>query len=663
MPELATIKSLILGIILSILLIPNAWPNTEASFAEIDKSIRQRNYSKAVEQLQPLLKQNLANAQFRMAGMYRAGKGVKRNMKSAINLYEKAAIAGHADAQFALAALLEKQHAEISLIEHWYQAAADQGHTLAKKKLTKLGQNKVTDNYSRQDNQAIFDAVKRNQLEQIKDLQNRRVDVDVLDGQGRSTLLVALMAGHRDMAKLLLGKSRYANQPDNNSNRPIHIATRQGFQKLVENLIAADADLNAQDKLGNTALMIAVRHDDVSLVELLLKYNANVKLQNLKQRSAIDLANNINASKSLKLFRQKGLVQNPAKRNQTIVDLASFKRTVQQSASIYAGWPLINVASHLGEEDIVEQLIARKVDLDARDKQGNNALHRAAERGHLGITRMLYSAGAQLNARNRRKQTPLFLAAAAGKIKTLKFLLGKGAKSTITSTKQIDPLTISIINRHEQIAKILLKQPLAKKGIHQALLRATQSRMQDIAIRLTKQSSMLDKVDQKGRSVLWYSVDLGLTDLTKTLLNNPRPISLNIADKQGYTALARAVLRDNLPIARLLIKKGANIHSLTQEQNSLVMLAIQAGNQKMTAYLLTTPIDLDAGNNNGETAIMMAAGAGADAIIKKIIAAGADLQLRNQDDLNAYQIAKNSGHDKTAELIRSHSGTIFKLFN
>ena len=182
-------------------------------------------------------------------------------------------------------------------------------------------------------------------------------------------------------------------------------------------------------------------------------------------------------------------------------------------------------------------------------------------------------------------------------------------------------------------------------------------------MQLVKRDSMLDKVDQKGRSLLWHSVDLNLQELTRTILSSSRPVSLDLVDNQGYTALARAVLHGNLPIARLLIKKGANIHSLTQEKNTLVMLAIQAGDQKMTTYLLTTPIELDARNNSGETAVMMAAVTGANATIKRLINAGVDLQLRNQDEFNAYQIAKNSGHEQTAELIRSNSGTLFQLFN
>ena len=46
-----------------------------------------------------------------------------------------------------------------------------------------------------------------------------------------------------------------------------------------------------------------------------------------------------------------------------------------------------------------------------------------------------------------------------------------------------------------------------------------------------------------------------------------------------------------------------------------------------------------------------------------LIEAGADLQLRNKEDLNAFQIANNSGHEETANIIRERSNFVFKLFN
>ena len=46
-----------------------------------------------------------------------------------------------------------------------------------------------------------------------------------------------------------------------------------------------------------------------------------------------------------------------------------------------------------------------------------------------------------------------------------------------------------------------------------------------------------------------------------------------------------------------------------------------------------------------------------------LVDAGSDLQLPNKEDLNAFQIANNSGHQQAAEIIRERSNFVFKLFN
>ena len=60
---------------------------------------------------------------------------------------------------------------------------------------------------------------------------------------------------------------------------------------------------------------------------------------------------------------------------------------------------------------------------------------------------------------------------------------------------------------------------------------------------------------------------------------------------------------------------------------------------------------------------MLAARTGQNDVLEMLITAGADLQLRNKEELNAFQIANNSGHQETASILRKRSNFVFKLFN
>jgi ankyrin repeat protein len=93
------------------------------------------------------------------------------------------------------------------------------------------------------------------------------------------------------------------------------------------------------------------------------------------------------------------------------------------------------------------------------------------------------------------------------------------------------------------------------------------------------------------------------------------------------------------------------------------MLSVLSKNNRMTEFLFTLDIDINAKDIAGDTALMLAASTGQDATVDSLIQAGADMLTRNLDDQNAYQIAINSGHQKTADLIEENSSVLFKLFN
>ena len=93
------------------------------------------------------------------------------------------------------------------------------------------------------------------------------------------------------------------------------------------------------------------------------------------------------------------------------------------------------------------------------------------------------------------------------------------------------------------------------------------------------------------------------------------------------------------------------------------MLAVISGHVKLSEYYIRTDADIDHRNLAGDTAVMLAAANGQNDVIELLLKVGADLQRRNHDDLNAYQIALDAGHEETAALIKSRSGTLFNLFN
>jgi len=655
----------LLFFIFSISLSTPALSDIKTTLKAVDKSIRLRQYSQAVEQLQPLLKQNIAQAQYRMAGLYRSGKGVKSDLDKATGLYKKAAINGLPDAQFTLASILEKQDPDRknpAEALRWYQAAADQGHQQAIKKLTNLKKSISVNNDPNISQDRIFSAIRTNELDRIRSLIKAGVNLDIIDTNDRSAFIVALQAGHREMSELLLFNSSRLDTPDSNNDRPIHIAARNGYLNIVLDLIRINVDINAQDHLGNTALIIVTRHEDKDLMNLLINNNADYSIKNKKSQSAPQLAQILDLKIAKSVFIKQGIEIPAQNEGYARVDIAAFQQSISKSGSPYKGWPLLNIASLLGDTAIVIQLLDQKVDILATDSSGNSAMHRAAGKGQLEILKLLIKHGGNINAVNNRKETALYVAAASGHKKTINLLVKNGADTSIITINKTSPLSVAISNGHQQSALVLSGKRLDKASIHRALLLSIQNKMDDLGVQLIRVDKQVNQADSKKRSALWYSADLGLRKTTLALIQI-KQAPVNLADTNGYTALARAVSRGHQDIAKLLINGGASVNKVTGEKSTMLMLAVLSGKNEITNFLLSTDIDIDAKNFAGDTALMLAATTGHEAAVASLIKAGADLLTRNMDDQNAYQIAINSGHNKIADLIEENSGALFKLFN
>ena len=76
---------------------------------------------------------------------------------------------------------------------------------------------------------------------------------------------------------------------------------------------------------------------------------------------------------------------------------------------------------------IVKALLATKIDIDAADNIGNTPLLQAIVRNYLGITKMLLDQKANVNIKDSNGFSPLMQAAGAGNLEVTKLLIAKGA--------------------------------------------------------------------------------------------------------------------------------------------------------------------------------------------------------------------------------------------
>jgi uncharacterized protein len=95
----------------------------------------------SLEQLKTLAEKGNAEAQLKLAELYRTGKGAAQNVEEAAKWYRKAAEQGVAEAQFKLGELLlEGKDAAKHAVEAatWFEKAASQGFKAATDKLADI---------------------------------------------------------------------------------------------------------------------------------------------------------------------------------------------------------------------------------------------------------------------------------------------------------------------------------------------------------------------------------------------------------------------------------------------------------------------------------------------------------------------------------------------
>lgn len=116
----------------------------------------------------------------------------------------------------------------------------------------------------------------------------------------------------------------------------------------------------------------------------------------------------------------------------------------------------IHDAAGKGDLAKVKALVAKDPKLvNLKDGTGATPLHFAVAGGHKAVVEYLLSKKADVNARKKDGVTPLHVAASLGKLEIAKFLLAKGADRNTADSKGRTPLTLAGEKGHVEMIDLL----------------------------------------------------------------------------------------------------------------------------------------------------------------------------------------------------------------
>ncbi len=134
------------------------------------------------------------------------------------------------------------------------------------------------------------------------------------------------------------------------------------------------------------------------------------------------------------------------------------------------------------------------------------------------------------------------------------------------------------------------------------------------------------------------------------LAENPQ-LDVNTAQGDGATALAWAVHWDDLGMADLLIRAGANVNAPNDLSVTPLMLASTNGSAPMVEKLLQAGADPAIARPTVETALMMASRSGGVAVVRLLVAQGADVNAATTGGHTALMWAVAERHTDVVHVL------------
>jgi len=204
------------------------------------------------------------------------------------------------------------------------------------------------------------------------------------------------------VAYLLEKKHASVTAIDLQGETPLHHAVLMASPAMVQFLIAHGADVNQRDRDGWTPIMTAAYLDKAEDVKILAAHGADLNAQSSQNLTALGVATQYGKNAAALALIELGA--DPAK------------------AVGEGGYTPLMLATANHADALVQALLKKGVDVNAKNSGGVTALMIAVANGRADMAELLMRAGANVNAQNERGDTALSIARAKGDEKLIKLL-------------------------------------------------------------------------------------------------------------------------------------------------------------------------------------------------------------------------------------------------
>ncbi|MBO4405988.1 MAG: ankyrin repeat domain-containing protein [Alphaproteobacteria bacterium] len=413
-----------------------------------------------------------------------------------------------------------------------------------------------------------------------------------------------------DMAKLLLENGA---DPNIDGGKAIRSAIIKGTYDKLKLLLEKGADPNIRlifEKVSPLSFAIKLMVDRRSRwseenetyldllkkSELLIKHGADKNVTDRDGNTTLMLAAEKGKIKLAKLLLKKSNLNSDL--NVEVIDLLlSGKNNIPRSKAWIS-------------EKSESVLKAMPIDINAQDKYGCTALMLAANNGHYGMVQLLLEHGADVNIKSNKGNTALMAAVVnRGRYGMLQLLLEHGADPNIRQGSENDSPLIFVIKRMVEVKSRLPEED------------KTYLDMLKMLELLIKHGADKNVTDKDGKTALMLAAEEGKMKIAKLLLKKPSDLNVEVID--------------------LLLSGKNNI------PGSKAWISEKSG-----SVLKAMPINVNAQDKNGRTALMSATDRGHYEMVQLLLEHGADVSIKNKRGGTVLDCAKSSGNDKIVGIVK-----------
>jgi ankyrin repeat protein len=396
-------------------------------------------------------------------------------------------------------------------------------------------------------------AAQTQDLEGVRDLLKKGIDVNAAQGDGMTALHWAAMQANTEMANMLL----YAGANVRAMTRlggftPLHLASQSGSAALIEAIAKAGGSVTARTSTGVTPLMLAASSGSVEAVKALINAGADVNaIENAQGESALMFAAVADRAEAVKALLAAGA---KVAASTKIVDLGALtaapgeealqqaQRGGNQGGQAGGGRGGPAPAAAVGGRGGTPAPAAPRTEIpgvtrpfrynELIGRQGGlTALLFASRQGASDTARALVEGGADVNEPSPAdNSTPLLMATINGQFDLAMYLLEHGANPNIASDAGATPLYAAV--NVQWAPKAFYPQPrayLQQRASYLDLMKALLAKGADPNVRLKRK--------------IWYS---------SYNFDNLR------TDEIGATPFWRAAYASDLDAMKLLVANGAD---------------------------------------------------------------------------------------------------------